>query len=117
MLSKQTVNKVILMGRISSEPCWHTIDGQRILYFRLLTIERIKNGEPPLEEWHEIRVPDRITLSEKLSRGMVAYIQGHLRTRMFTDQNMVKHYRTEVVATNVEVFDLVPAAAQEATTQ
>jgi len=111
MLGKNTVNKVILMGRIGKEPSWHNIDGQRTLCFSVVTIDRLKSATEPLyEDWHEICVPEYLMFSDKLGLDMMVYIQGRLRTKMFIDPNKVKHYRTEVIATSVDIIDLVPAA-------
>jgi len=98
------------MGRIGKEPRWHDIDGQRTLCFSLVTIDKLKAATEPLyEDWHEIRVPEHIMFSDKLCLDMMVYIQGRLRTKMFIDANKIKHYRTEVIATSVDIIDLAPA--------
>jgi len=103
----------MLMGRIGKEPCWDNIDGQRTLCFSLVTIDKLKSATEPLyEDWHEIRVPEYLTFPNKLTLDMMVYIQGRLRTKMFIDPNKVKHYRTEVIATSVDVIDLMPAACK-----
>ena len=110
MLGKNTVNKVMLMGRVGNEPNWQVIDGQRTLCFSLITVDKLKSGADPLfEDWHEIQVPERLLVTDKLTRDMMVYIQGKLHTRIMIDEKKVKHYRTEVIATNADIIELAPA--------
>jgi len=107
MLDRNTVNRVILMGRIANEPHWHFIQGQKLLHFPLITGEKIKKGPETImhEETHIINIPENNVPAEVLNKGIVLYVQGRLQTKMSLDENLVKHYRTEIVATNVEIID------------
>ncbi|GAA4095061.1 single-stranded DNA-binding protein [Mucilaginibacter panaciglaebae] len=114
MLDKNTVNKVLLMGYISKEPRWHVNNGQRSLCVQLVTSEWIKkDGERLLhEEYHSISIPENLSNTQNLNKGAVVYLQGRIQTKMFLDEKRIKHYRTEVLATSLEVLDLTFAPAQ-----
>jgi single-strand DNA-binding protein len=106
MLGRNTVNKIILMGYISAEPRWHKSDAQLFLCFPLITVERIKSGgeQQSHEEVHKIRIPGFLPGVESLTKGSTIYLQGRLQTKMFLDEHQIRHYRSEIVATN---FDLI----------
>lgn len=106
MLDRNTVNKVILMGRIGHEPRWHTVMGQKMLHFPLIISEKIKKGYEMVthEETNAINIPENCVPLDKLITGTIVYVQGRLQTRVSIDENFVRHYRTEVVANSVDII-------------
>jgi len=50
------------------------------------------------------------TASRYLSKGKLVFVEGRLKTRSWTDQNGVRHSRTEIIAQN---FQLGPRGAGE----
>lgn len=102
------------MGYIHKEPRWHINNGQRSLCFQLVTAEWIKkDGEKILhEEYHTVNAPDSLSNVQNLNKGVVVYLQGRIQTKMFMDEKRVKHYRTEVLATGLEILDVTFVQAQ-----
>lgn len=99
------------MGRVSGQPHWQTTKTQRYLCFTLITEERIKKGRDYQvhEESHTISMPEAYAPTEILNNGDVLYVQGRLQTRSFLDEKTVRHYRTEIVASNIDI--VTPALA------
>lgn len=92
------------MGHISKKPRWHVYNGQRMLCFPLITTEKLKQSLH--EEWHQIRIHERLVNLEKLDIGMLVYVQGRLQTKQLVDENQIKHYRSEVIAISIEPMNI-----------
>jgi single-strand DNA-binding protein len=98
------VNKVIIVGRLGTDPKVKTFDsGDKIVEFPVATSEKYtdKSGQPQeLTEWHNIVVKRSglVGLAEQyLKKGSQIYLEGRLRTRSWDDQSGSKHYRTEII--------------------
>jgi single-stranded DNA-binding protein len=107
------VNRVFLLGRISGEPHWQTLNGQRALYLVLSTTENIKKNGGSYEhtEWHNIKMPpEMLTDGADLKPGDLVAIQGKIQTRMVFEDG-VKLYKTEVLVTNIEKLEFSDAVA------
>lgn len=110
------VNKVILLGNVGRDPDVRRIEGGNVCAtFPLATTERgyrTKGGldVPEKTEWHNIvawqGVAERI--ERQVRKGSLIYVEGKLRTRVWTDQNNNRHYVTEVF---VDQFELLRQAA------
>lgn len=115
MLSNTGINKIILLGQISKVPRVHTFGNeQKQLCFTLLTVENIKKGNDSIEheEYHNIRIPEKIMLQDVLNLevGQTIYIEGKIQTTSFVDEQHIKRYNLEIVANKVEVISQVPVA-------
>jgi single-strand DNA-binding protein len=100
-----SVNKVILVGHLGKDPeSKATNDGGKVVWFSLATSDRWRDkntGERrERTEWHQIVVfnePLGDIAVKYLRKGSLAFIEGELRTRKWTDQGGTERYRTEVV--------------------
>ena len=100
-----SVNKVILVGNLGSDPeIRFTQDGNKIVNLSLATSERWrdKNSGEQRErtEWHRVIIfNERLAdVAEKyLVKGSKAYIEGKLQTRKWQDQDGNDKYTTEIV--------------------
>ena len=106
------LNKTMLIGRVGQNPDVKTINeqGRKAAQFSLATTERYKdrNGEVKEQtEWHNIVAFDKTAeLIEKfVTKGMLLYIEGKLRTRSWDDHNGVKRYVTEVLANGIQFLE------------
>ena len=103
-----SVNKVILIGNLGSDPEKRvTPGGQVVTNFNIATTERWndKSGQKQERtEWHRIVVwgPQAENCATYLSKGRPVYIEGSLRTRQWDDKDGNKRYTTEVVAQRVQ---------------
>jgi single-strand DNA-binding protein len=104
------VNKVILIGRLGSDPeSRATSGGKAVANFNIATSENYKdrNGERQEKtEWHRIVMFDRLAeiAQQYLNKGKLVYIEGRLQTRTWDDKDGNKRYTTEVVARNMQML-------------
>ena len=102
-----SVNKVILIGRLGSDPeLRYTQGGQAVANFNIATNERWTDKEGKANErteWHKIVVWGRQAenCEKYLKKGRQVYIEGRLQTRDWEDRDGNKRYTTEVVAQQV----------------
>ena len=100
-----SVNKVILVGNLGKEPEVRSMQsGDRVASFPIATSERWKDkatGERKEKtEWHKVTIFDErlVEIAEKyLRKGSKVYLEGHLQTRKWNDQNGQERYTTEIV--------------------
>jgi single-strand DNA-binding protein len=87
-----SVNKVILIGNLGSDPEVRYMDGgSSVARFNIATSESYtnKSGERVEQtEWHRIELWDRLAqIAEKyLRKGNSVYIEGRIRTENWTDK-------------------------------
>lgn len=100
-----SVNKVILVGNLGKDPEVRSMQsGDRVASFPIATSERWKDkatGERKEKtEWHKVTIFDErlVEIAEKyLRKGSKVYLEGHLQTRKWNDQNGQERYTTEIV--------------------
>ena len=99
-----SVNKVILIGNLGSDPESRTMpSGDMVVNFNIATSERWTGKDGNKEEkteWHRIVAFRKLAeiCSEYLFKGKQVYIEGRLQTRKWEDREGVTRYTTEVVA-------------------
>lgn len=106
------LNKAMLIGRVGQNPEIKIINeqGRKAAQFSLATTERYKdrNGEVKEQtEWHNIVAFDKTAeLVERfVTKGMLLYVEGKLRTRSWDDQNGNKRYVTEVLVNGIQFLE------------
>lgn len=106
-----SVNKVILVGNVGSDPEVRYLErGTAIANFNLATTERgytMQNGTqvPDRTEWHPIVLWRNLAeWAEKYVRkGMKLYVEGKLQTRTWEKDGQVRR-KTEIIAENIQVL-------------
>lgn len=107
-MASGSVNKVMLIGRLGSDPeVRYTSGGGAVANFSMATNDTWtdKSGQrQERTEWHRIVVWGKTAelCGQYLSKGRQAYIEGRLQTREWTDKEGQKRYTTEVVAQTVQ---------------
>jgi single-strand DNA-binding protein len=100
------VNKVLLAGRLTRDPEMRALaSGKHVTQFSVATTEYAGNGkERP--EYHNIVTWDRLAevCGRYLGKGQQVAIEGRLQTRTWDDDKAVRHWKTEIVATSVEML-------------
>lgn len=100
-------NKVTLIGRLGKEPEIRTTDNNiKFVKFTLATNDEYinKDGEKAREaQWHNIAVWGTLTdVCEKfLTKGREVVIEGRLTYRSWDDKQGIKHYVTEIIASDI----------------
>lgn len=106
------LNKAMLIGRVGQNPEIKIINdqGRKAAQFSLATTERYKDRNDEVKEqteWHNIVAFDKTAeLIEKfVTKGMLLYVEGKLRTRSWDDQNGNKRYVTEVLVNGIQFLE------------
>lgn len=112
-----SLNKVMLIGNVGKDPEVRYLESNpqspqanaKMASFPLATSDRYRdrNGEVHENtEWHNIVCwRNSADLCEKyIRKGSQLFIEGHLRTRSWTDQGGQKRYTTEVVVDNIQLL-------------
>ncbi len=106
-----SVNKVILIGNVGTNPEIRYIETRPIATFRLATNEReriLPDGTkiPERTEWHNIVLWDGAAeFAEKYIRtGTRLYIEGKIRYRIWEDRNAIKRNVTEIYVDSFELL-------------
>jgi single-strand DNA-binding protein len=102
-----SVNKVILVGRLGKDPeVKYTQTGVPVARFTLATDESWKDqsGEKQQRtEWHNIVAWRKLAeiCGQYLNKGKLVYVEGRLQTRSWEDKEGNKRYTTEIQADNM----------------
>jgi len=105
-----SVNKVILVGNLGSDPeVRYTPSGRAVANFSLATTEKYTNKEGEKEErteWHRIVAWARLgeICGEYLTKGSKVYIEGRIQTRSWEDRDGNKRYTTEIIAQAMQML-------------
>ena len=109
--SSSSLNKVMLIGNLGADPEMRfTPSGNPVTTFRI-AVNRVYNspdGERKEEtEWFSITAWGKLaeTCNQYLTKGQKVYCEGRLHTRSWDGQDGQKHYRTEVIASQVIFLD------------
>lgn len=102
-------NKAVIVGRLTRDPESKTLpSGQPVTNFSLAT-NRVwtdqGGNKQEAVEFHNVSAFGKLAeiCSRYLSKGRLVLIEGRLRTSNWEDQNQVRHYRTEIVAENMQM--------------
>ncbi len=109
-MSKGTINKVILIGRLGKDPDMrYAPSGTAIASFSLATNHNMKDADGNWQtqtEWHNVKTFGRQAefVGEYLKKGRLAFVEGRLQTSSWEDQNGQKKYKTEIIAQDVQML-------------
>jgi single-strand DNA-binding protein len=101
-----TVNKVLLAGRLTRDPEMRALaSGKHVTQFSVATTEYAGNGKER-GEFHNVVTWDRLAevCGRYLGKGQQVAIEGRLQTRTWDDDKGLRHWKTEIVATSVEML-------------
>jgi single-strand DNA-binding protein len=100
------MNKVLLTGRLTRDPELRALaSGKHVCQFSVATAEYAGDGkERP--EFHNIVVWDRLAevCGRYLAKGQQVAIEGRIQTRTWDDERGSRHWKTEIVASSVEML-------------
>ena len=109
-MSRGTVNKVILIGRLGKDPeMKYTPSGTAVVNFSLATNHSAKDQDGNFvdkTEWHRIVAFGKLgeICGEYLAKGKQIYIEGRLQTRSW-EKDGVTRYTTEIVASDMQMLE------------
>ncbi len=99
------MNRVLLTGRLTRDPELRSLpSGKAVTTFSVATNE-YRGGEERTE-YHTVVTWERLAeiCGQYLGKGQLVSLEGRLQTRRWEDDRKIKHYRTEVVASSVEML-------------
>jgi single-strand DNA-binding protein len=104
------LNKVMLIGRLGSDPkSSRAPSGDLVVDFSIAIDESYKkNGERVQKtEWVSIVVWKKLAeiCEQYLTKGKLVYIEGKMQTRKWEDKDGATHMKTDVIASNMKMLD------------
>ncbi len=100
------MNKVLITGRLTRDPEMRALaSGKHVTQFSVATNEYAGNGkERP--EYHNIVTWDRLAeiCGRYLGKGQQVALEGRIQTRTWDDDKGTRHWKTEIVASSVEML-------------
>ena len=100
------MNKVLLLGYLGADPELIVLESQQALCkMRLATSSPVKDENGMRRtEWHNIVVFGRTALNcaEFLRSGSLAFVEGRIQSREYTDKSGEQRRVTEIVASTVQ---------------
>jgi len=100
------VNRVLLTGRLTRDPELRvTGTGKNVTTFSVATHEYAGSGKEK-SEYHTIVTWDRLAeiCGRYLGKGQQVAIEGRIQTRTWDDDRGQRHWKTEIVASQVEML-------------
>jgi single-strand DNA-binding protein len=100
------VNKVLLTGRLTRDPEIRSLaSGKNVSTFTVASNEFIGGGKEK-SEYHSVVAWDRLAeiAGRYLGKGQQVAIEGRLQTRSWDDDKGARHWKTEIVASHVEML-------------
>lgn len=102
-----SVNKVILLGYVGSDPDVRYPEKDRpVAFVSLATNDRYAGQQAELTEWHRLVMGgDNARLAEKyIRKGTRLYVEGRLKSREYDDKFNIRRRVTEIIVDRVEML-------------
>ena len=102
------MNRVILVGRLTRDPEIRSLpSGRPVTNFVIATNDLHalpQNHE--VTEYHNVAAWDdhAIRVAEHAYKGNLVSVQGELRTRQWDDDIGIRHWKTEVIVTDLDIL-------------
>ena len=100
------MNRVVLTGRLTRDPEMRSLaSGKNVTTFTVASNEFIGGGKEK-SEYHPVVAWDRLAeiAGRYLGKGQQVAIEGRLQTRSWDDDKGTRHWKTEIVASHVEML-------------
>jgi len=99
------MNRVVLTGRLTRDPESRKLaSGKTVTTFSIATNDY--RGGTEKAEYHPVVTWDRLAeiCGQYLGKGQLVCIEGRLQTRQWEDDAKLRHWKTEIVASQVEML-------------
>lgn len=110
-MSKGSINKVILIGRLGSDPeVRYSASGMAVASFSVATTSSTKDRQTGQwveeTEWHRVTLFDKTAEAAKqyLRKGSQVYIEGRIKTEKWQDKNGAERYTTKIIANEMQML-------------
>jgi single-strand DNA-binding protein len=101
----------MLIGNLGRDPeMRYTPNGKPVTSFSVAvsrTFTKPEGERTEVTDWFNVVAWGRLAeiCSQYLTKGSMVYVEGRLETRSWEGENGQKHFRTEVVASDVNILD------------
>lgn len=102
-----SVNKVILIGYVGSDPDVRYPEKDRpVAFVSLATNEYYANAGTEVTEWHKLVMGGQnAQFAEKyIRKGTHLYVEGKLRSREYEDKLKIRRRVTEIIVDRIELL-------------
>jgi len=111
------MNKVMIIGNVGKEPEMRfTPDGSAVTSFSVAVNEKYTSGGEKKEqtEWFNVVAWNKLAevCNQFLDKGSKVYVEGKSKTRKWQDKDEQYHYKTDVIASQVEFLSPKPERAK-----
>ena len=111
-------NQVIIIGNVGKEiEMRFTPNGNPVSTFSVAVNNTYtKDGEKVTEtEWFNVTCWNKLAevVNQYAGKGMPIFVEGRLKTRSWEGKDGQKHYKTEIIASRVQLLGKKEAAAAE----
>ncbi len=99
------MNRVLLTGRLTRDPEMRSLaNGKTVTQFSLATNDY--RGGQEKAEFHTVVTWDRLAeiCAQYLGKGQLVALEGRLQTRQWEDERKLRHWKTEIVASQLEML-------------
>jgi single-strand DNA-binding protein len=99
------MNRVLITGRLTRDPELRTLaSGKTVTQFSVATNDY--RGGTEKAEYHNVVTWDRLAeiCGQYLGKGQLVALEGRLQTRQWEDDKKIRHWKTEIVASSVEML-------------
>jgi len=113
-----SVNKAIILGNLGADPeLRYTPTGQAVTSLRIATTEKYKDKSGAAQsrtDWHNVVCWGRLAEIAKdyLKKGSPVYVEGRIQYRSYDDKDGIKRYRTDIVASAMQLLGSRPSGEQ-----
>ncbi|HEU4672757.1 MAG TPA: single-stranded DNA-binding protein [Candidatus Limnocylindrales bacterium] len=100
------MNRVLITGRLTRDPELRVLaSGKSVCQFSVATNEYAGNGKEKAE-FHSIVAWDKLAdiCGRYLGKGQQVAVEGRIQTRTWDDDRGQRHWKTEIVAAQVELL-------------
>jgi single-strand DNA-binding protein len=100
------MNKVMLVGRLTRDPELRSLPSGKPLATFVIATNEFRGGSGERTEYHSVVAWDRLAevCGQFLSKGQLVDVEGRLQTRQWDDDAGIRHWKTEVVANQLEML-------------
>ena len=102
-----SVNKVILLGRVGSDPEVKFMpSGNAVVNLSIATNRKFKNQDSgsyeDKTEWHRVVFFNKPaeTIGQYVKKGQQLYVEGRLQTRKWQDKDGIEKFSTDIISDN-----------------
>ena len=99
------MNRVLIAGRLTRDPEMRKLaSGKTVTTFSVATNDYRAGAEKA--EYHSIVTWDRLAeiCAQYLGKGQLVAIEGRIQTRQWEDDSKLRHWKTEIVAAQLEML-------------